>query len=110
MARYDFIATYLMTSARNGTLYLGVTSDLLTRGAQHRRGEFEGFSAKYGCNRLVWFEQYSDMATAIAREKQIKSWRRAWKIALIETRNPQWLDLYEDLLLPRHLRNYDFYQ
>ena len=104
MARYDFMAVYLMASARNGTLYLGVTSDLLTRGAQHRRKEIAGFSAKYGCTRLVWLERHSDMPAAIMREKQMKSWRRAWKIALIEDANPQWLDLYEDLLLPRHLR------
>jgi putative endonuclease len=108
MARYDFIAVYLMASQRNGTLYLGVTSDLLSRGAQHRRREIAGFSAKYGCTRLVWFEQHADMPGAIAREKQIKAWRRAWKIALIEARNPQWLDLYEDFLLPRHLRPSSF--
>jgi len=101
MARYDLIAVYLMASRRNGTLYLGVTSDLLARGAQHRSGAFEGFAAKYGCTRLVWFEPCPDMAGAIAREKELKKWRRAWKMALIEEANPQWLDLYEDFLLPR---------
>jgi len=105
MARYDFIAVYLMASRRNGTLYLGVTSNLLERGAQHRRGDFGGFSARYGCTRLVWFERTPDMTSAIAREKQLKKWRRAWKLALIEEANPQWLDLYEDFLLPRHLRS-----
>ena len=104
MARYDFIAVYLTTNRRNGTLYLGVTSNLLDHGAQHRRGAFEGFSAKHGCTRLVWFERWPDMASAIAREKELKKWRRAWKIALIEQANPQWLDLYEGFLLPQHLR------
>lgn len=104
MARYDFIAVYLMASRRNGTLYLGVTSDLLTRVAQHRRHAFEGFSARYDCTRLVWFERMPDMRAAIAREKQLKHWRRTWKLALIEAENPQWLDLYDDLLLPHRLR------
>jgi putative endonuclease len=101
--RYDFIATYLMASQRNGTLYLGVTSDLPSRTLQHRRREIPGFSAKYGCTLLVWFEQYVDIRDAIMREKRIKGWRRSWKLALIEKANPQWLDLYEDFLLPRHL-------
>jgi putative endonuclease len=105
MARYDLIAVYLMASRRNGTLYLGVTSDLLTRAAQHRRGDIPGFSAKYGCRVLVWYERHFDINVAIARETQIKGWRRAWKIALIEKDNPQWLDLEGDLLLPRHLRD-----
>jgi putative endonuclease len=104
MARYDFIAVYLMASGRNGTLYLGVTSNLLDRGAQHRRGVFEGFSAKYGCTRLIWFERWPEIKSAIGREKELKKWWRAWNIALIEQANPQWLDLYEDFLLPRHLR------
>jgi len=107
MARYDFIAVYLMASKRNGTLYLGVTSDLMQRGLEHREGRFEGFSRKYGCTLLVWWEQHGDLATAIAREKELKKWRRAWKLALIEKDNPQWRDLYEDLLLPQHLRRYD---
>ncbi|KAF0176699.1 MAG: GIY-YIG nuclease family protein [Hyphomonadaceae bacterium] len=107
LARYDFIAVYLVASERNGTLYLGVTSDLLTRAGQHRRREFSGFSAKYGCRRLVWFERHDDINVAIAREKQIKGWRRAWKIALIEKANPQWLDLERDLMLPRDLRDDD---
>ncbi|MBT9446478.1 MAG: GIY-YIG nuclease family protein [Hyphomonadaceae bacterium] len=93
-----------MASRRNGTLYLGVTSNLLDRGAQHRRGTFEGVSAKHGCMLLAWFERWPDMASAIAREKELKKWRRAWKIALIEQANPQWLDLYEDFLLPRRLQ------
>ncbi|MBU6372935.1 MAG: GIY-YIG nuclease family protein [Alphaproteobacteria bacterium] len=104
MARYDFIAVYLMASRRNGTLYLGVTSDLLARATQHSSGQFKGFAANYGCTRLVWFERSADMPTAIAREKELKKWRRAWKLALIATANPQWLDLYEDFLLPRDAR------
>jgi len=100
MSRYEFIAVYLMASKRNGTLYLGVTSDLLNRGLQHREGRIEGFSAKYGCKLLVWWEQHGDMLSAIAREKDIKKWRRAWKLALIEKANPQWRDLYEDFINP----------
>ncbi|MBX3431312.1 MAG: GIY-YIG nuclease family protein [Hyphomonadaceae bacterium] len=107
MARYEFIAVYLMTSGRNGTLYLGVTSDLMQRGLEHREGRFPGFSREHGCKLLVWWEQHGDLATAIAREKEIKKWRRAWKLALIEKDNPQWRDLYEDLLLPQYLRRYD---
>jgi putative endonuclease len=100
MARLDLIATYIVTSRRNGTLYLGVTSDLVHRGLQHRTGAFTVFSSAYGCTILVWWEHYGDLASAIAREKQLKKWRRAWKIALIEERNPQWRDLYEDFLQP----------
>ena len=107
MAQYDCIAVYIMASKRNGTLYLGVTSDLMNRAHQHRQGLIPGFARKYGCTLLVWYKQYEDMHAAIAREKQIKPWRRAWKLALIEKANPQWRDLFEDLLLPQHLRRYD---
>jgi len=107
MARYDLIAVYLMASKRNGTLYLGVTSDLINRGLEHREGRFPGFSRKHGCRLLVWWEQQTDMASAIAREKALKKWKREWKLNLIERENPQWRDLYEDLLLPQHLRRYD---
>jgi len=89
-----------MTSQRNGTLYLGVTSNLTQRAHQHREGLIEGFSQKYGCKTLVWFEQHSEITAAIAREKELKKWRRAWKLALIEKQNPQWRDLYEDLINP----------
>ena len=102
MARYDCIAVYIMASAPNGTLYIGVTSDLMQRVYQHRQGELDGFTKKYGCKTLVWFEQYEDMYAAIAREKDIKKWRRVWKLRLIEQANPQWRDLYEDFIgLPR---------
>ena len=100
MSRYEFIAVYLMTNERNGTLYLGVTSNLVQRAHQHREGAIEGFSRDNNCKRLVWFEQHSEMTAAIAREKAIKKWRRAWKIALIEKQNPQWRDLYDDFSNP----------
>ena len=94
MARYDFIAVYIMASRRNGTLYIGVTSDLLERGHQHREGLVEGFSQKYGCKLLVWFEQHEQMHTALSREKELKLCRRVRKLELIEKNNPQWRDLY----------------
>lgn len=89
MAQYDCIAAYIMANKRNGTIYLGVTSDLMTRIHQHRAGKIRGFTSKYGCKLLVWFEQYEEMHAAIAREKQIKAWSRAWKLDLIEKMNPQ---------------------
>lgn len=87
---------YIMASKRNGTLYTGVTSDLTRRVYQHRHGSIPGFTQKYGCNTLVWFEQHSDIAEAIIREKRIKSWRRAWKLSLIEADNPTWGELLEE--------------
>lgn len=104
MARYDLIAVYLMASQRNGTLYLGVTTDLLRRALEHREGRYEGFAKKYGCRTLVWWEQHCDLNEAIVREKRIKGWKRKWKLELIEKDNPSWRDLYEDFLLPRALR------
>lgn len=95
--RQDFQPTvYLLASRRNGTLYLGVTSNLLRRIAQHRAGTFDGFAAEYGVKRLVWFEQHGAIGEAILREKRIKKWRRAWKMELIEAANPLWRDLAED--------------
>ncbi len=91
-----FIAVYIMASGRNGTLYTGVTSALINRVARHKLGVFEGFSKTYGCKRLVWYERRPVMAEAIAREKVIKRWRRAWKLALIEARNPEWRDLSDE--------------
>jgi putative endonuclease len=90
---YSLIAVYIMASARNGTLYTGVTSVLWTRVQQHKLGTFEGFSKEYGCKTLVWFETHSTMLEAIQREKRIKRWRRDWKLALIEAENPEWRDL-----------------
>jgi putative endonuclease len=98
MAQYDCIAVYIMASRRNGTLYTGVTSDLVDRVLRHKRGEIPGFTLKYGCKTLVWFEQHEHMHAAIHREKQIKRWLRKWKLELIEKTNPAWRDLFDDLL------------
>jgi putative endonuclease len=86
---------YLLSSKRNGTLYVGVTSDLIHRIAQHRDESFGGFTAKYSVKRLVWFERHDSIEEAIKREKRIKKWNRAWKLELIEAENPDWLDLAE---------------
>lgn len=91
-------AVYLMTNGRRGVLYVGVTSNLPTRAQQHRDGEIAGFTRRHGCKLLVWFEVHDDIEAAIRREKLIKRWRRAWKIALIEARNPEWADLAPALL------------
>ena len=88
---------YLMASRRNGTLYLGVTSNLPGRAYQHRNRLVDGFSKEHGCIILVWFEASDDIQAARARELQVKKWKRAWKIELIEKANPQWRDLYETL-------------
>ena len=85
---------YILASRRNGTLYIGVTSALKQRVWRHRQGVEGGFTARYGVTRLVYYEVYDDIQTAIEREKQLKAWRRAWKIELIETENPTWDDLY----------------
>jgi len=89
---------YMMASKRNGTLYIGVTSNLLRRALQHREGLLEGFTRKYSVHVLVWFEFYETMVQAIAREKEMKEWKRVQKIALIEAKNPYWLDLYPGLI------------
>lgn len=86
---------YIVASKRNGTLYLGGTSDLPTRIWQHRTGAGDGFSKKYGCTRLVWFEHFDNLHDAREREWQMKKWKRAWKIELIEKSNPQWRDLWD---------------
>jgi putative endonuclease len=86
---------YLLASRRHGTLYLGVTNDLLRRVHEHKSKAVPGFSARYGVDRLVWYEVHQDVSAAIAREKQIKKWRRDWKIVLIEGDNPNWNDLFE---------------
>ena len=91
-------AVYIMTNGRNGTLYIGVTSDLVQRVYQHREGVTGGFTARYGCKWLVYFELLSDMPAAIAREKQLKAGSRARKIALIAALNPDWRDLYPEIL------------
>jgi putative endonuclease len=89
---------YILASGRNGTLYIGVTSDIARRGWTHKSGEVEGFTKRYSVHRLVYVEFHDTMPNAIVREKQLKKWRRAWKIELIEQANPQWRDLYKDLL------------
>jgi putative endonuclease len=88
----------MLASKRNGTLYIGVTSDLLKRVWEHKNDVVEGFTQKYAVHDLVWFEMHEDMRTAIAREKNIKAWKRAWKIEMIEKANPEWIDLYKSLV------------
>ena len=88
---------YILATKRNGTLYVGVTSGILRRGWEHKSGATPGFTKTYGIHLLVHIEFYESMPEAIAREKQIKNWKRAWKIELIERDNPQWRDLYEDM-------------
>jgi putative endonuclease len=88
---------YLLASGRNKTLYLGVTNDLVRRVYEHKNKVVRGFTRQYTVDRLVWFESYDDPDNAIAREKDVKKWRRAWKLRLIEELNPQWLDLYEQI-------------
>jgi putative endonuclease len=97
MARDIVPIVYLLASHRNGTLYAGVTSNLMQRLYQHREGVIDGFSAEKGTKRLVWFEAHETMESAIMREKRIKKWNRDWKIKLIETANPHWRDLAIDL-------------
>jgi putative endonuclease len=90
-------AVYILASRRNGTLYIGVTSDLVKRAYEHKQDLVEGFTKRYGVHELVYFEMHEDMVAAITREKQLKKWNRAWKIELIEQRNPEWRDLYAEL-------------
>ena len=84
---------YMMASKRNGTLYVGVTSDLARRVYEHKDGMVEGFSKRYGVGKLVYYERYGKATDAIGREKRIKRWKRAWKLRLIEGANPEWNDL-----------------
>ena len=91
---------YILASKPYGTIYIGVTSDLITRLWQHRGGDVKGFTSKYGVHRLVRFEHFETMNDAIAREKQLKRWHRQWKINLIESENPRWDDLAASLGLP----------
>jgi putative endonuclease len=100
-------AVYILASGFHGTLYIGVTSDLIQRIWQHRTGVLGGFTARHGIKRLVWFEMHGDMEHAIAREKQLKNWKREWKIALIEEANSTWRDLAEDFGFEPLLRKVD---
>ncbi|HEV2111213.1 MAG TPA: GIY-YIG nuclease family protein [Gammaproteobacteria bacterium] len=89
---------YILASDKNGTLYTGVTSDLVKRIWEHKNGSTEGFTKKYDIHTLVWYEQHETMESAISREKTIKKWRRAWKLELIEESNPEWRDLYPEII------------
>jgi putative endonuclease len=89
---------YTMTNRANGTLYTGVTSDMLRRAFEHRNGLIKGFTKRYGLKRLVWFEFHDEIQSAIQRESSIKHWPRAWKVRLIVSMNPEWNDLYETLV------------
>ena len=88
---------YMMASRKNGTLYIGVTSDVVRRVGEHREGITPGFTSRYQVSRLVWYELHGTMAEAIAREKALKEWKRAWKIRIIEEFNPGWKDLFEEM-------------
>jgi len=88
---------YILCSKRNGTLYVGVTSDLIKRVYEHKNKLVEGFTKKYNVDNLVWYEIHETAETAITREKQIKKWKRDWKLQLIEENNPDWKDLYETI-------------
>lgn len=91
-------AVYLLASKRNGTLYVGVTSALVQRVWQHRNNVSDGFTKRYRVHQLVYYELHNDMISAITREKQIKKWKRAWKIELIEASNPEWADLWPTII------------
>jgi putative endonuclease len=89
---------YILASKQNGTLYIGVTNDLIRRVYEHKNDLIPGFSSKYRVHRLVYYERVDDIQTAIQREKQLKKWSRRWKLELIEKANPDWKDLYDELL------------
>ena len=91
-------AVYILASERNGTLYIGVTSDLVKRVWEHKNNLVEGFTKRYSVHHLVWYELHENMNSSIEREKKLKEWKRAWKIRLIEENNPNWNDLYESIV------------
>jgi putative endonuclease len=91
---WDVNAVYMMASGQHGTLYIGVTSELVQRVAQHREGHIEGITKRYSVKRLVWFEVHDNIVTAIQREKSLKKYKREWKVNLIERENPKWADLF----------------
>ncbi|MBL7480753.1 GIY-YIG nuclease family protein [Legionella bononiensis] len=95
MEQYSYV--YIVTNKKNGTLYIGITSNLIKRVWEHKNKATEGFTNKHGCTRLVYYEQHSDILEAIKREKRLKKYLRAWKINLIESINPKWDDLYVDI-------------
>jgi putative endonuclease len=94
----QYYYVYILASKRNGTLYIGVTNDLVRRVHEHKSGLVEGFTKRYGVHRLVYYEQCEDIESAIQREKRLKFWHRKWKIRLIEEANPDWKDLYECII------------
>ena len=89
---------YLLASARNGTLYVGVTSNLVQRVWQHKEGLVDGFTKEYAVKDLVWYEQHDNAESAIRREKQVKKWNREWKVRMLEEQNPYWNDLYPQIV------------
>ena len=89
---------YILASQRNGTLYIGVTSDLVKRIWQHREDQVDGFTKQYNVKKLVWYEQHETMESAISREKAMKKWRRQWKLSFIEKDNPSWVDLWDEIV------------
>ncbi len=91
-------AVYILASKRNGTLYIGVTSDLAKRVWQHKNDVVDGFPKRYSVHQLVWYELHETMESAIEREKTLKNWKRVWKLELIENSNPSWQDLYETIV------------
>jgi putative endonuclease len=91
-------AVYILASQRKGTLYIGVTTDLRKRVWEHKNDSVDGCTKKYSVHQLVYYELYSDIASAITREKQMKKWNRAWKLELIEKHNPKWSDLWEEII------------
>ncbi len=99
---------YILASDKNGTLYNGITNNLIRRVAQHKRKEVKGFTEKYNVNKLVWYEQTNDVKIAIEREKQIKKWNRKWKIRLIEKTNPEWKDLFFEIGGTEEMQDADF--
>jgi len=88
---------YILSSGRNGTLYIGVTNNLINRILQHKTKLVQGFTAQYSVDKLIYYEEYDDIAIAIQREKRLKSWLRKWKVRLIEKNNPYWQDLFDQL-------------
>ena len=89
---------YILASRKNGTLYIGVTNDLVRRAYDHKNNVIQGFTEKYGVHALVYYESYTDVRDALTREKRLKKWKRQWKIDLIESKNPDWKDLYSEII------------
>ena len=95
---HEYYYVYILASRRNGTLYVGVTNDLIRRVYEHKNNFVAGFTSKYSVHKLVYFEPCEDFESALQREKRIKEWKRRWKLELIEKRNPEWKDLYQEIV------------